>query len=323
MSHEIEAAAADAVGALARRDGGARYELPLGAPCPNCATPLEGPWCYRCGQRGEDFHRSTWKLIGEAFEGLLHFDGRFWNTLPTLFRHPARLTNAYLQGHRAPQIPPFRLFLVMLVLVFFAGAFGGANSGRTNLVVRDEHGKAISKGGAAFHDLTPQERAQVGIKIQKGMSHLDVGNLEAGDWLAARMIKALSDPERFSFVLEQWAERFAFLTLPLAAMLLSLLFVFQRQFFVYDHLVFSLHSLSAVGLMFAANEVLSNVTFGISNLVLAIAAPWHLFAHMRGVYRTSVIGTLARMALLAVGSAIGALLIFLGLILTGLSGMGS
>ena len=24
----------------------------------NCATPLQGPWCHACGQRGEDFHRS-------------------------------------------------------------------------------------------------------------------------------------------------------------------------------------------------------------------------------------------------------------------------
>jgi len=56
--------------------------------------------------------------------------------------------------------------------------------------------------------------------------------------------------------------------------------------------------------------------------VLTIGAPVHLFVHMRGVYKTSIIGTLLRMLLLAVGSLFGAILIVLGLVLMGLNGMG-
>jgi hypothetical protein len=54
-----------------------------------------------------------------------------------------------------------------------------------------------------------------------------------------------------------------------------------------------------------------------------LAAPVHLFFHMRGVYRTSVVGTIVRMGLLFVGSIIGGILIFLGLLWVGLSGMGT
>jgi hypothetical protein len=44
---------------------------------------------------------------------------------------------------------------------------------------------------------------------------------------------------------------------------------------------------------------------------------------MRGVYRTSVVGTLVRMGFLFIGSMIGGALIFVGLLLVGLSSMGT
>jgi hypothetical protein len=43
---------------------------------------------------------------------------------------------------------------------------------------------------------------------------------------------------------------------------------------------------------------------------------------MRGVYRISIVGTLIRMGLLFVGSALGGAFIFIGLLWVGLSGMG-
>jgi hypothetical protein len=297
------------------------HALEPGTPCANCATPLMGPWCYACGQVGEDFHRSIWKLIGEVFEGLLHFDGRVWTTLPDLFRHPARLTRAYLDGHRAPQIPPFRLFLVVLVLVFFAGSLGSGSMFKPAAVSAGGHGKVATVKTHTLAQMSPQERARMKAAIQGGKTSLTQGQAEV-DWLKGRMAKVVDDPERFSLVLESWAERFAFLTLPMAAGLISLTFVFQRRFFIFDHTIFSLHSLSAVGLLFAATEGLSPVFGADANLILW-AAPVHLFVHMRGVYRTSVIGTLARMAFLFVGSVIIGTAIFVGLLLVGLNGMGA
>jgi hypothetical protein len=54
--------------------------LPPGTPCANCATPLQGPGAAPVGQLGEDFHRSTTKLLLETIEGLFHFDGRLWRS---------------------------------------------------------------------------------------------------------------------------------------------------------------------------------------------------------------------------------------------------
>ena len=319
MSQEIETAVAGALGGFFRFGRRKEHVVPVGTPCANCATPLQGPWCHACGQLGEDFHRSTVKLVGEAFEGILHLDGRMWTTLPDLFRHPARLTRAYLDGHRAPQIPPLRLFLVVLLVVFFAGSIGGREPLAT-AVTTDGHGKVLGAKTVNLENLTPDDRAKAKAAIDK--IHVSIGgeNAAATNWLKPRLVKALEDPERFKLVLEQWAERFAFLMLPLSTAILSLLFIFQRRFYVFDHTIFSLHSLSAVGVMFAIANGLQTVTAGLSGVVL-LAAPVHLFFHMRGAYGTSILGTLLRMFLLFNASLVGAVLIIMGLVWVGLSGM--
>ena len=116
----LEAVTADTIATEARR--AAKHSLPIGTPCANCQTTLAGPWCYACGQRGEEYHRSIWKLAWEALEGLVDVDGRIWQTLPRLVLRPGKLTREYLDGHRAVQVPPFRIFLIALLIVFFAGS---------------------------------------------------------------------------------------------------------------------------------------------------------------------------------------------------------
>ena len=168
-----------------------------------------------------------------------------------------------------------------------------------------------------LEQLTPEERAEVKQSIAD-----DDTDLLGVDWLKGRLTKVMDDPERFLLILESWSERFAFLTLPMAAVLVSLTFLFQRRFFVFDHTIFCLHSLSAVGLMLAASEALSPLVGHDASLIL-FAAPVHLFAHMRGVYGTSTAGTLVRMAFIFTGSVIIGGLIFVGLLLVGLNGMGA
>lgn len=120
--------------------------------------------------------------------------------------------------------------------------------------------------------------------------------------------------------METWAERFAFLMLPISTLLLSVLFVFQRRFFLFDHMIFSLHSLSAMGLLLTT-AMLTSLIVDDWALLLLIPAPAHLFAHMRGVYRTSVIGALIRMSLLFFGSVIAVLMLMFGLVAVGLNGL--
>ncbi len=321
---ELEAAAGASVGGFWRFRRKAEHAAPPGTPCANCATPLQGPWCYACGQLGEDFHRSVGHLIAEAFESFTHVDGRLWRTLPNLVVRPGKLTRDFLDGHRAPQIPPLRLFLVVLLTLFVAGGLTGNNK-VAFVNATDAHGRLVAHDDAvqAVDKMTPEQRA----KVNETLSHVNVTlggdkpNAAATHWLRDRVSRTLEDPARFKLILEQWSERFAFLMLPLSALLLSILFIFQRRFYLFDHTIFSLHSLSAVGLLVILAMVLS-LGIGDSAFLILLLAPAHLFVHMRGVYRTSVIGTLIRMTLLFVGSAFAASLLMLGLVAVGLNGMG-
>jgi hypothetical protein len=115
---ELEAAVADSGGGLV----GAKKK-PFnhrGEPCKNCGTSLEGWYCYNCGQNADTHHRSILHLIWEAIEGMFHLDGRLANTLPLLFFRPGKLAKDYMEGRIVRHVPPFRTFLVALLLFIFA-----------------------------------------------------------------------------------------------------------------------------------------------------------------------------------------------------------
>ena len=279
----------------------AKHGLEVGTPCPNCGTALAGDYCYVCGQKAEEYHRSIWHLAAEAFEGLTHFDGRFWTTVPRLIARPGTLTRDYLDGHRAAQIPPLRLFLIVLVLVFFAGSL--------NFQVNHVNFKVAPANTFITRD--PSDRADF-------QQAIDAVKAKPGArWLVERSEAAVKDPEALVQAMSHWTHQFAILMLPIAALMLSLLFVFKRGVYVFDHLIFSMHSLAFQGLL------LTGVFLG--GLAVTWAggflwlAPVHLFVHMRGTYRISTIGTLIRMFLLLILSATAFVFLMLGLVFVGLA----
>ena len=298
MSAELEAAAIDSHREFFRRRP--RHVRPVGSPCPNCEAALQGPWCHQCGQSAEQLHRSVLHLAAEAFEGFTHFDGRFWRTLPPLLLKPGKLTRDYIDGHRASQIPPLRLFLVVLLIFFFAGS--------------------LRHAGPILHVNTGPgaERESVEANLRKATAELGTHKQDARiGWVKQRLLLASQNPERFKTAVEAWSHRLAILLLPISAAILTVLFLFQRRFFVFDHLIFSMHSLSFLGLLLTLATLIRGPAF-----LLLLLAPIHLFVHMRGAYETGVVGTLARMALLFLASMVG----FLGLLFTlfwiGLNAMG-
>jgi hypothetical protein len=115
---DLEAAAADSLPSLMGRKP--RPFEDKGKPCANCGAALEGPFCYACGQNCDTHHRSIWHLIIEAIEGMFHLDGRLMRTLPLLFFKPGVLARDLMEGRIARHAPPFRTFLVALLLFLFA-----------------------------------------------------------------------------------------------------------------------------------------------------------------------------------------------------------
>lgn len=331
MSGELETAALASGGGWLkwRRE---HADIPPGTPCANCETPLEGTYCHVCGQLAEDFHKSVWKLTVEAVESLLHLDGRLFKTLPALFRRPGQLTRDYLDGKRAYQVQPFRMFLVILLIAFFVGHAATKAGGHevaapeatptiTSRLVTpgDEAMAEFEREVMANPDMTEAEK-QTQLAAARGdwvafsrslgadvKAKADVNAAAApkmeGDgaeqlrsvqyWFDARMQAVRDDPARFALILEIWGHRVAILALPVSALMLTLLFAFNRRYYVFDHVIFSMHSLSFQLILLTAIMALGILTPLAWWLLLL--APVHLYLHMKGTYQRSVIGTLARM----------------------------
>jgi hypothetical protein len=330
-------------------------DIPPGTPCANCATELQGTYCHVCGQLAEEYHRSIWKLTVEAVESLLHLDGRLFQTLPALARRPGKLTRDYLDGKRASQVQPFRMFLVILLIVIFTGHWSaGVNAAREaraghethntiNLIgPEDAAAQAKAKADAraqieADPEMSPQAKrlalaaidsdwvkfSQTVDDVTSGEDIADaareagtekasddtieVNSILASDeqlssiehWAQTRYQAVKDDPERFALILEIWGHRIAILALPVSALMLTLLFAFNRRYYVFDHLIFSMHSLSFQMLLLTTIFLLSALIGGWA-WWLVVLAPVHLFLHMKGAYERSSFGTLARMFVLFV-----------------------
>lgn len=74
------------------------------ANCLNCGTPLQGAFCHACGQKAH-IHRTISGIMHDLVHGVLHLDGKLWNTLPLLVFKPGRLTREYIEGKRVPRQP--------------------------------------------------------------------------------------------------------------------------------------------------------------------------------------------------------------------------
>ncbi len=269
----------------------------MGSPCFNCGASLQGAWCHECGQLGEDYHRAAHHLVWELFEGLFHADGRLWHTLPRLLFRPAALTRDYLAGKRASQVPPLRVFLIVLLLLFLVGeAISGVNHMQF-VHIDAEDAKHVND--IKFSLYKPWDDALT-------------------QWTRTHVGAALAHPDQFVAAMASWAHDFAFLALPAYASILAVIFVFRRGFVLFDHLIFSMHSLSFLGLLIILTMLISAAAGTTPGALLALA-PLHQFFHMRGVYRTSIIGTLLRLAVLVTAATIAFTLLLFPLVLIALA----
>lgn len=348
MSNELEnVAAASAGGWLRWRRSQA--DIPPGTPCANCGTPLAGTYCHGCGQLAEDFHKSIWKLGREALESFFHLDGRLARTLPRLLWRPGRLTRDYIDGKRAFQVPPLRMFLVVLLLTFLAGQCAMGQRGADILANQaGTFGAGVSHGMSgqanpraaldqaraeilADESLTENERRMALATLDRDWSGFAEGlaaarqeaavQEEAGagpaqaeppherrevaleNWVEQRLKAVQAEPRRFALLLGVWAQRVVLLALPVSALILTGLFFWRRDVFVFDHLIFSMHSLTFQLLLITAAFMLA---MGVGPVAwhLLWLAPVHLFVHMRGAYGSGIGMTLLRMSVLFTATSV-------------------
>lgn len=148
-----------------------------GLHCANCGQPLQGEFCHHCGQSVHSVLKPVHGVLEEAFETLLHIDGRIVHTLPPLLLKPGFLTLEFFGGRRVRYIAPFRLMFVLCLLAFFLGHIALDRVQLAPPQVKLSHGTFAKAQTAA--QVQRQLREQIGeLETARQLGGLPMAGLE-------------------------------------------------------------------------------------------------------------------------------------------------
>lgn len=297
--------------------------------CKNCGTKIMGKYCFSCGQNTDLHHRSIFHLMYEALEGIFHFDGRLWRTLPAIFIRPGTLNKDYIEGRINRHVPPFRLFLVTLFIFIFTSEFKlekaihnvenshevSQKSDNHNSVSVTQHqaAPATAKPENQYYDKSEQfddsnSANEYKIDFEKFMqgrddrlingiknSQIDLPiSKEATQKFKDGLVKAVSNPKVFIISAFSWAHKLAILLLPINAIALAIVYIYKRKYYFYDHLLVSMTMMSFVFLSISISLWLPAPYGGILYGLLFILTPINFFFTLRGTYDSGWLGALLK-----------------------------
>jgi len=274
--------------------------------CANCDAVLGGRFCQDCGQAAH-VHRSLLHLAEELLHGIFHFETRAWRTLAELAWRPGRMIRDYIHGRRARYVPPLALFLFMMFALFLVFSMTSP-LGHVN----DESTPASASASAR----SSSAPASAGAHTRHWLPALMRGTRQVGEdelhreltanlpWIARpaiehRILHAANNRELALYKIRNAAPKYAILLVPFTLPLLGLLFIGRRDVQLFDHVVFSFYSLSAMAMLLILLSLLDAIGLGmLSELLKLLLPPVMFFMQLRGAYQLTRWGALWRTAVL-------------------------
>lgn len=266
--------------------------------CANCRAHLQGSYCHRCGQKGH-LHSKLHHLLHEFVEGIAHFDGRFWRTLPLLALRPGKLSRYWIEGKRARYVAPLHLFLFAVFLMFAVPSFTGRH--------------LISLPNAS-------ERAELQTQVKVTAQQ---GDSPAERWARRTVVKVqkrLQNPDYYGYKIETLLYKLSFIVVPISMGILWLLMLFKRGYSLYDHGVVALYGTGFFALLLTAAAALSGPVAGVFTSAMILYVSGHAVWHLKEAYGLSWLGAVIRGLLLGLLSMIGFGFFVLGVFTLGLLG---
>lgn len=291
----------------------ARKARPKAPPCANCETPLAGAFCHACGQKAH-LHDKLKHLVEEFAEGIAHFDGRLWRTLPLLALNPGRLTREWMAGKRVRYVAPLHLFLFAVFLLFLIPNF-------TDRHLFDFGGTSSEALANADLWIDNPDGTRTAIAPDNIDAVTSAGPLPEPVATIVHMAAKLSkNPQYYGYKMEALAYKLSFVTVPISVAILWLMYAWRRRFSLYHHAVVSLYGLGFIALLLAFSSLFTGGLATALNVLVILIAPVHAAVHLRGAYGSGWFQTVLRTLVLSVLTMVAFGTFLMGVVFLGLTG---
>lgn len=241
--------------------------------CLNCGSLLHGRYCHECGQENIEPKESFWHLTTHFIYDLTHFDGKFFSTLKFLLFRPGFLSREYFKGRRSGYLHPVKMYVftsALFFLLFFSfysqyNPFNYVESNKDHADTLRSVAQPVSTVKKNTDEDTLDLSSHSSTNYRSVQQYDSVQNTlpeaKKDDWGTRHMMRrSIALNEKYhdnpKAIVEVLSEKFThlfpqmlFVSLPLFALALSLLYVRRKQFYYVNHVVFTLNLYCAIFIM--------------------------------------------------------------------------
>lgn len=248
--------------------------------CLNCNAEVHGRFCHVCGQENIEPVETAWHLVSHFFKDITHFDGKFFSTVKYLIFKPGFVSKEYMIGRRTSYLNPVRMYVftsAIFFLIFFS--FSKQNDKALDIQVKGKtleqidamdstsfdafsrlinNGKPMTREGFKVYLDTTQQKRGIHFTTSKYASKLAYDSvLQSGkkkhNWLERQLVyKEIEVNEKYKNNQGQILKAFTnnlmhsfpqmlFISLPLFALMLKLLYLRRKEYYYANHAIFSIH----------------------------------------------------------------------------------
>jgi len=249
--------------------------------CSNCGEIVDNRFCPACGQENREYKATFKEMMKEFTAHAFNLDSRFFRTVKYLLFHPGLLTIEYFKGRRESYISPLRLYLIFSMLYFLTFAVHNFYEDICKGVKLVETGIHANEVDSLETMLTETANNLTNAPDTTRNNTLEVFNQEVQ-----------MDSEEFTSSFINSAPKVMFFLLPLAALILKLLY--RRKILYFQHLIFLLHVHS---FFFLSMFVFRIIHFGIVFAIFSLLSSVYLYTALKKYYQQSIIKTLIKLSL--------------------------
>ncbi len=160
---------------------------------------------------------------------------------------------------------------------------------------------AHPSGDLGLFSVTPEKAREQALESERKLAQEPPATSAAGKINAVvhhAVNKVMSNLDLFYVNLFTWGHRLAILLLPIMGLSLGLVYVYNRKYFIYDHLLVAANLMSFSFLTNAVMLAVPDVAGGYLAMALMVWTPINIFMTLRGAYQSSIIGALIKTVIL-------------------------